>query len=88
VPVTVDIQPGVVNALGFVPTLHALPAAKLMPMPPRQAVVVTDPELPGFTLTIPAGVQIIGWDGQPNSQVAVTAVPADGSPLPPLPLGP
>jgi len=88
VPVTVDIQPGVVNALGFVPKLHALPAAKLMPMPPGQAMVVTDPDLPGFTMTIPTGVQIIGWDGQPNSQVAVTAVPVDGSPLPPLPLGP
>jgi len=50
--------------------------------------VVTDPDLPGFTMTIPAGVQIIGWDGQPNTQVAVTAVPPDGSPLPPLPLGP
>jgi RHS repeat-associated protein len=57
-------------------------------MPPGQAVVVTDADLPGFTMTVPAGVRIIGWDGQPNSQVAVVAVPPDGSPLPPLPLGP
>ncbi len=87
VPVTVTIQPGVVNTPGFLPRLRAIPAAKLTPIPPGQAAVVTDPEIPGFTMTIPAGVQIIGWDGQPNTQVGVTVIPMDRSPLPPPPPG-
>ncbi len=72
---TVDIQAGVVNALGFVPKLRALPAAKLTPMPPGQAVVVTDPELPGFTMTVPAGVRIIGWDGLSAPLIEVQRTP-------------
>jgi len=40
-----------------------------------------------FQVTIPAGVQIIGWDGQPNTQVSVKAIPIDRSPLPPPPPG-
>ncbi|MBI4489579.1 MAG: IPT/TIG domain-containing protein [Deltaproteobacteria bacterium] len=87
VPVTLDIQPGVVNTLGFTPRLHAQPTAKLIPIIPGQETVLTDPELPGFKMTIPAGVQIIGWDGKPNSQFSVTAIPIDRSPLPPLPAG-
>jgi len=85
VPVTVDIQPGVVNTPGYLPKLRAIPAAKLTPIPPGQETVLTDPEIPGFTMTIPAGVQIIGWDGQPNTQVGVTVIPMDRSPLPPPP---
>ncbi|MBI3000673.1 MAG: PKD domain-containing protein [Deltaproteobacteria bacterium] len=87
IPVTLDIQPGVVNTLGFTPRLHAQPVVKLTPITPGQAVVLTDPEIPGFKMTIPTGVQIIGWDGKPNTQFSVTAVPIDRSPLPPPPAG-
>ena len=38
-------------------------------------------------MTIPAGVQIIGWDGQPNTEIGVIAVPADRSGAPPIPAG-
>jgi len=31
--VTVNIQPGVVNTPGYLPKLHAIPAAKLTPIP-------------------------------------------------------
>ena len=85
IPVTLDIQPGVVNNLGFIPHLHAQPVAKLMPITPGQATVVTTPDIPGFKMTIPSGVKIIGWDGQPNTQVGVTVIPDDRSPLPPFP---
>ena len=46
--------------------------------------VVTDPDLPGFAMTIPAGVAITGWDGQLNTQVSIRQVPLDRTPLPPL----
>ena len=87
VPVTVTIQPSVVNSLGFIARLRAIPAAKLTPITPGQPAVVTDPELPGFSVTIPSGVSIIGWDGQPNTQIGVTQIPLDRSPLPPTPVG-
>jgi YD repeat-containing protein len=57
----------------------------LQPISPRQATVVTDPNPPGFKITIPAGVSITGWDGQPNTQVAIRKVPLDRNPLPPFP---
>ncbi len=36
-------------------------------------------------MTIPAGVTITGWDGQPNTQVSIRKVTMDRSPLPPFP---
>ncbi len=87
IPVTLNIQPSVFNELGYIPRLRGYPISKLIPIVPGQAAEITDPELPGFKMTIPAGVQIIGWDGQPNTQFGVTTVPLDRSPLPPLPPG-
>jgi RHS repeat-associated protein len=85
VPMTVDIQPGVVNTLGFIPRLYGQSTTKLVSITPGQATVLTDPDLPGFSMTIPSGVQIIGWDGKPNTRFSVVTVPIDRSPLPPLP---
>ena len=45
--------------------------------------LVTDPDLPGFQMKIPAGATIIGWDGQPNTQLSVRRVPIDRIPVPP-----
>ncbi len=82
IPVTLDIQPNVVNILGFIPHLHAQPVAKLTPITPGQGTVLTHPDVPGFTMTIPPGAEIIGWDGKANTRFSVTAVPIDRSPLP------
>ena len=87
IPVTLNIQAGTVNSLGFIPHLIAQAVAKLQPITPGQATVVTDPDLPGFSMTIPSGVSITGWDGQPNTQVSVRQVPIDRTPLPPVPTG-
>jgi RHS repeat-associated protein len=84
IPITLNIRPGVINELGYTPRLRGQPVAKLIPFVPGQPTVITDPDLPGFKMTIPAGVQIIGWDGQPNNQFGVTTVPVDRSPLPTL----
>ena len=48
----------------------------------------TDPLLAGFEIRTPAGVTIVGWDGQPNTQVGMRIVPPDRSPLPPLEVPP
>ena len=63
IPVTVTIQPGQVTPLGFTPHLHAQPVTRTVPLTPGQAATVSDPTIPGFTVQIPAGVTIVGWDG-------------------------
>jgi RHS repeat-associated protein len=85
IPVTVNIQAGVVNSLEFMPYITAHPTVELIPITPSQDTVLTHPEIPGFEMTIPAGVDIIGWDGQANTEVGVIEVPIDRTPLPPLP---
>jgi RHS repeat-associated protein len=88
IPLTVTIAPGQVTSLGLTPHLHAQPVGHTVPLIPGQAATVTDPALPGFLVQIPAGVTILGWDGQPNTQVGMRVVPPDRSPLPPLELPP
>jgi YD repeat-containing protein len=87
IPVTVTIQAGVTNTLGFIPHLHAQPVTQPLPMAPAVATPITFANLPDFQVTIPAGVQIIGWDGQPNTQIGVRAVPLDRLAVPPIPPG-
>ena len=88
IPYKVTIVAGQANSLGFTPHLHFQKTTGLVdvsqPAAPR---VVTDPGVPGFQMTIPAGVTITGWDGQPNTQVSIRPVPVDRSPLPPFPSG-
>ena len=88
IPVTVTIQSGQATPLGFTPHLHAQPVTRTVPIAPGQAATVTDPAIPSFEVQIPAGVTIIGWDGQPNTQIGMRVVPPDRSPLPPLQLPP
>jgi hypothetical protein len=51
------------------------------------ATPITFANVPDFQVTIPVGVNIIGWDGQANTQVSVKAIPVDRSPIPPPPAG-
>ncbi len=88
IPVTVTIAPGQVTPLGFTPYFYAQPVGRTVPFIPGQATTLTDPAIPNMTVQIPAGVTIIGWDGQPNTQLGMRVVPPDRSPLPPLQLPP
>jgi RHS repeat-associated protein len=87
IPVTATITPGATNTLGFTVYLHAQPVTQPLPVAPAVASPVTFTNLPDFQVTIPAGVQIIGWDGQPNTQIGVRAVALDRLAVPPLPPG-
>lgn len=86
IPYKVTIVAGLANTLAFTPHLHFQKTTGLVDISNSSAQrVVTDPSLPGFKMTIPAGVSITGWDGQPNTQVAIRKVPLDRNPLPPFP---
>jgi len=87
IPVTVTIQPGIVNTLGFTPHLHTQPVTQPLPVAPGVATPITFANLPDFQVTIPAGISIIGWDGQPNTQIGVRPVPLDRLAVPPIPPG-
>jgi len=86
IPLTVTIIAGQANALRYTPYLHFQKTTGLVNIA-NSAVerLVTDPDLPGFQLRIPAGVTIVGWDGQPNTQMSVRRVPMDRLPVPPPP---
>ncbi|MBI2201215.1 MAG: response regulator, partial [Armatimonadetes bacterium] len=47
-----------------------------------QEVKATTPRIPDLEVTIPAGTRIIGPDGNPVSQLVITPVPVDRSPMP------
>ncbi|MBI3045911.1 MAG: hypothetical protein HYY78_24145 [Betaproteobacteria bacterium] len=54
---------------------------------PGAAATVTDPDIANFSLNIPSGVTIYGWDGQPVDKINVRAVPVDRLPIRPIPEG-
>ncbi len=47
-----------------------------------QEVKATTPKIHGLTVTIPAGTRITGPDGSPVSQITITPVPVDRTPMP------
>jgi hypothetical protein len=85
IPLTMNIVPGQTNSLPYVPHLHYQKDYNLTPIDRAKETKVEDPELPGFQLRIPAGVDIIGWDGNVNTKVSVIKVPIDALPVPPPP---
>ncbi len=88
IPYKVTIVAGQANVLSFVPHLHFQKTTGMVDISNMGVErIVMDPELPGFQMKIPAGAQIIGWDGQPNTQISVRRVPIDRIPVPPPPAG-
>ena len=82
--IDVDLVAGAASQL---PPLRITP-----PPPPEQFVsidnaardqVVTDDRFPGFALTLPAGVTIVGWDGLLKQRIAVGRLAPDALPVPP-----
>ncbi|MBH0199887.1 MAG: hypothetical protein HP497_10800 [Nitrospira sp.] len=88
IPYKVTIVANQANAMSFVPHLHFQKTTGMVDIS-NAAVerLVTDPEMLGFQMKIPAGAQIIGWDNQPNTQISVRRVPIDRIPVPPPPAG-
>ena len=83
-PVQVHLVSGIANRVPYPIYLHEVNTRHVTLLDSTREVIVSDPAIPGFELRIPAGVQIIGWDGLPNTKVSVTAVPIDRLPLPPI----
>lgn len=85
IPVTVEITGNTVNPMNYTPHLHRQKNHNYVQIKSGEDTIVTDPELKGFSMKIPKGVRIIGWDGKPNTKVSVRTVPPDRLPIKPLP---
>lgn len=83
-PVPATIAPAVANTLSYPVYLHEV-SQTYFPLVPGQATVIQPPDIPDFSMIIPADTTIMGWDSQPNVKVSVTRVPIDRLPLPPIP---
>ena len=83
-PVPVTVTANQANILTYAVYLHEV-SQTYFPLIPGQATVVQPPDIPDFSMLIPAGTTIMGWDSQPNTKVSVTRVPIDRLPLPPIP---
>lgn len=83
-PVQVTIQAGQANVLPYPVFLHEV-SQNYFPIAQGGPTIVAPPDIPGFSMQIPAGTTITGWDGQPNLKVSVVPVPIDRLPIPQLP---
>ncbi len=54
---------------------------------PGAVASVTNPDIANFSLNIPQGVTIFGFDGQPVDKINVRVVPVDRLPIRPIPEG-
>jgi RHS repeat-associated protein len=92
VTVAVELIAGEVNALPAPVYLPEIDIAHPINLPldasgaTTQEVIATTPAIPDLELVIPAGTTIIDPHGNPVSQITITSVPADRSPMP-LPSG-
>jgi RHS repeat-associated protein len=53
-----------------------------LPSPTTQEVVVTNPDLPGAEIHVPAGTKITDRFGKPVTQLTMTPLPLDRTPIP------
>ena len=85
IPVPITVIGGQNNTLPYFIYLHEANTKHFTPINPSTDTIVTDPAVPDFEMKIPAGVQIIGWDGLPNTKVSFETVARDRLPIPPPP---
>lgn len=83
-PVQMTVQPGVANVLPYPVFLHEV-GQNYFPISQGGQTIVAPADIPGFSMMIPAGTTITGWDNQPNVKVSVVPVPIDRLPIPTLP---
>jgi RHS repeat-associated protein len=88
VEVQLDVAASGATRVTFVVYLPALDTAHPINLPldgagfTTQTVQATTPLVPGLVVTVPAGTRIIGPDGNAVSQLTITPVPVDRTPMP------
>lgn len=88
-PYTLTLQAGTITTLSDW-TLQPPPRDELFtPLLANQSAdqVIANPEMPGLSVRVPAGVTIEGWDGVVKSRMAIERVAPDKLPTEPAPNG-
>jgi RHS repeat-associated protein len=67
--------------------IQAVDPTKFTTVTPGAAASVTNADLPNFSLNIPAGATLVGWDGTPITKINVRTVTPDRLPIRPIPDG-
>lgn len=67
--------------------IQAVDTSKYTTIIPGAQASVTNPDIPNYSLNIPAGAVLYGWDGTPVTKVNVRTVAPDRLPIKPLPNG-
>ncbi|HZR68835.1 MAG TPA: RHS repeat-associated core domain-containing protein [Burkholderiales bacterium] len=67
--------------------IQAVDPTKFTTITPGAAASVTNADLPNFSLNIPAGATLVGWDGTPITKINVRTVTPDRLPIRPIPDG-
>jgi RHS repeat-associated protein len=85
-PATLTLAAGSVTALDEWVLIAPPPDERFTPIDnATQDQQITDPRYPGLAITLPAGVQIVGWDGVVKTRIAVERVEFKDMGLPPPP---
>ena len=88
VEISVDLKAHRTTVLPFIVWMPLIDTAhaKKIQSPTTEAHVITTPRIPGLEVHIPAGTVITDVDGDPVTELSITAVPLDRPPFP-LPMG-
>lgn len=75
------------NNVALTSYIQAVDVNKYTTIVPGQKTSVTDPDIPNYSLNIPEGAVLYGWDGTPVTKVNIRTVPVDRLPIKPVPEG-
>jgi RHS repeat-associated protein len=67
--------------------IQKVDATKFTTIVPGQAATVTNADIPNYSLNIPSGATLFGWDNTAITKVSVRLVPVDRLPIKPIPAG-
>ncbi len=81
--VGVAMKAGQTNVLPYTIWMPKLDTAHAVYVPSviDEELVITTPHIPGLELHIPAGSTILGEDGEPVTEISITAIPVDRPPF-------
>jgi RHS repeat-associated protein len=84
--IDVTVTAGQANVVGpFKVTLPPPPEAFVAINNAAQNQIVTNPDIPGVSITLPAGATVTGWDGLVKNKIAIVRLLPDELPMPPPP---
>jgi len=84
--IDVTVMAGQATVVGPFKVSEPPPASAFVPIDnATQDQIVTNPNFPGVSITLPAGATVTGWDGVVKNKIAIIKLSPDALPMPPPP---